>query len=232
MSEITKAALEVVKQETEAIKDLVGILLPPSGHAMITKRRFKNALASLEEVKEELKKMGLEIDYKTYFEKQLKIPLLLVESLANEEEPSLREILKKLFINHLSQKYEDDSLYPAFISIIKDLTSIDIDILQKFHNLLMENNKWANDEFKPSIHRDTLSGIAKQLFISEQTVKASWENLERCKIITTVYPVRSVTARGMPNAVIGPPSLTAFGVLFIQACIEETKWSDHGPGSL
>ena len=98
-------------------------------HNTIMNKRLNNAENAILNIKNRLENYGLSVNYKDYFEKQLKIPLMLVNALSEEDNDDKQEILQNLFIRHLSEKYDDDSLFPAFIHFLKDLSPLDVKIL-------------------------------------------------------------------------------------------------------
>jgi hypothetical protein len=214
------AFVDIAKNFAEkGITAFADMIIPSLMHAGLRKRRLENAIAGLEDVQSELNKRGLTIDYTRYFEEHLKIPVLVVEHLADEDSPSSREFLKRLFIKHLTGSYEDDSLYPAFIKIIEELSPIDAGILKSIYEVLI-NMKWSNLD---ALNYNLQLSHAKLMLdfnVDEITLKASLGNLERCRLITTLHSTETFHVGRNLGAYIGDPLLTPIGVLFIRACME------------
>jgi hypothetical protein len=217
MEEMPAIAKELAKAGIVGCAD---IILSPAMHGWLRNRRLKNATAGLEEIEDYLRDKRLAIDYARYFEQHLKIPILVVENLADEESPQLRELLKKLFINHLTGNYADDSLYAAFIGIIKELTTVDVAILQAFYEVLLVNNAWNDSDSINYNFQLSHKKLMSDFNVEEIAIKASLSNLERCQLISTVHPTDTFNVGEMEGACIGNPSLTPLGFLFIRACID------------
>jgi hypothetical protein len=204
---------------SDGIVGCADVILSPAMHGWLRGRRLKNAVAGLKEIEDYLSKRGLTIDYVRYFEQHLKIPILAVEGLADEETPLLRELLEKLFSNHLTGNYDDDSLYPAFIGIIKELTPICVAILKAFYDILLNNNAWNDSDSTNYNFQLSHAKLISDFNVREIEIAASLSNLERCQLITTMHEAESFSIGLMKAAGIGDPSLTPLGVLFIRACI-------------
>lgn len=112
-------------------KNLVRILelFAPNVQNKLMNTRIENAETAIKDIKNRLEQYGLQIDYQRYFEEKLQVPLTLIRELSETENASQTELLKELFMRHLSGMYDDDSRYMIYIDIIKHLTSTDIKVL-------------------------------------------------------------------------------------------------------
>lgn len=123
IAQITKSFIELDKKYNILDLFFSGV------HNIIMNKRLDHAEKAILNIKNRLENYGLYVNYKDYFEQKLKIPLMLVNALSEEDNDDKQEILQNLFIRHLSEIYDDDSLFPAFIHFLKDLSPLDVKIL-------------------------------------------------------------------------------------------------------
>jgi len=210
---------ELVKEGAKKIPDIIREYFP-SWRRESLKRKFNNACAGIEDISEGLAQRGLKVDLQRYFEQELKIPLALINALGEEENPSLRDLLKKIFTKHLSGDFNDDSFYPAFIEIIKALTPLEVAILESSYDFLYTNKIWGTVHCASTGLEFNEEKIMSAFKCDKQTLNAALVDLERHKIFTTIFPAESMHIGGGVGVKLTAPGLTDFGILFLQACIE------------
>ena len=215
----TDVAKDLTMDAVKQVPALLGFLLPDMKNK-ITKRKLANAISGIEEIKDDLAKMGVEVDYPRYFEEQLKIPVKLTEALSLEEEPPKRELLKTLFKKHLSEQYGDDSLYATFIQIIEGLSRVEVALLKAAHETLVYSRLWRTQNQQNFTFRFDREKLMLDLKIDDLILDASLKNLERYGLMTTIHANDSFSVDDARNAVIGSPALSPLGILFLQACLE------------
>nr|WP_321500023.1 hypothetical protein [uncultured Dethiosulfovibrio sp.] len=194
--------------------------LAPDLIKKIKNRKLENAVSAVEDIEKRLKDKNLQVNWKSYFEQELKIPLELIDSLSVEEEPSLREALKKLFVKHASGKF-DGSFYPTLISIVKNLSPMDLYILTAMHNQLKKDNDWGISDCTKKLIRINKGFVAKHFKTQINFVDVSLSNLERNKLITTTHPSDEASIGNSRILNEGDPALTSLGILLITECIED-----------
>lgn len=85
---------ELAKESAKGILDFIRTHFPSWGREAM-KRKFDNVCAGVNDIAEGLAQRGLKVDIQRYFEQELKIPLMLINALGEEEKPPLRDLLKK-----------------------------------------------------------------------------------------------------------------------------------------
>lgn len=160
-----------------------------------------------------------------------KFGILYVEGASVEDEPELQELWAKLLANALDPHFEGD-IRVSFMSIIKDLTPLDIKILDAMHNEFFKYKKGTNI-FEIYFSSKILS---RMLSISDFIARASIDNLKRCQLVENTqlrtvntapvsHPMGRVISRNANNdKMLVPPNpdhfvISALGLLFIDACI-------------
>ena len=97
-------------------------------------KRMNNAVRTVELIKSRLAEYGLKIDYQKYFSEQLQIPLEWARAVSETEGEDKQELLCSLFTRHLTGRYDDDSHYVMYISMIKEMSSEDIRVLMSINS--------------------------------------------------------------------------------------------------
>lgn len=155
-----------------------------------------------------------------------------VQGASVEDEPELQELWAKLLANAVDPNFEND-IRISFMSIIKDLTPLDVKVLDIMNNDFSKRSKGTNN-FNIYFSIKQLSTF---LSVSDFTLRASIDNLKRCQLVENTPlnvvklspPVEVVTSRRsqpqrINNQHITPPNpdyfvISALGYLFIDACI-------------
>lgn len=210
---------ELAKEGAKGILDFIRTHFPSWGREAM-KRKFDNVCAGVNDIAEGLAQRGLKVDIQRYFEQELKIPLMLINALGEEEKPPLRDLLKKIFSKHLSGDFNDDSFYPAFIEIIKALTPLEVAILKSSYDFLCDNKIWGTVHCASMVLEFDEEKIMSDFKCDKQTFNAALVDLERHKIFATIFPAESMRVGGGVGVKLTAPGLTDFGILFLQACIE------------
>jgi hypothetical protein len=144
-----------------------------------------------------------------------------------EDNQDLQHIWARLLANAMDPNFDLNAIHPAFLGIIKEMTPLEAQFLNEVYQILLQKGMW--DDFKSCLNASiNISNVTFPPEITTSIVQTSIENLERNKLITTLQSVEGMFQRGesildgvasRKNA----PSLTALGVSFIRACIEEKK---------
>lgn len=204
--DLTQNAINMIKNNFTGFLDLFA----PEIHNMVMEKKLNNAIKAIEGIKSKLEEYGLQVDYKRYFEQKLQIPLMAVRALSEVNSEEQIEMLKNLFIRHLTEKYKDDSFYPAFIEIIKTFTPIEVTILNQIsknsdlQTFLQDNNKEKLITINPE-------EIKKELGISDLEFDMAMNNLERNQIVSFLYYKENGDIKKF---------LTALGLMLILSCKE------------
>ena len=210
---------ELATETAKGISNFIRTYFPTWGRKSL-KRKFDNACAGVEDISEGLAQRGLKVDLQRYFEQELKIPMMLINALGEEEKTPLRDLLKKIFSKHLSGNFNDDSFYPAFIEIIKALTPLEVAILKSSYDFLCDNKIWGATDCSSAALKFNEEKLMSDFKCDKQTLNAALVDLERHKIFTTIFPAESMHIGGGVGVKLTAPGLTDFGILFLQACIE------------
>ncbi|MEK0452597.1 MAG: hypothetical protein AGIKBDMD_00533 [Synergistaceae bacterium] len=160
-----------------------------------------------------------------------KFGLLYVEGASVEDEPELQELWAKLLVNALDPHFEGD-IRVSFMSIIKDLTSLDIKILDIMNSEFLKYRKGT----KIFDIYFSAKALSRMLSVSDFIIRASIDNLKRCQLVentqtrtTNILQVarpigRVITRNSNNDKMLVPPNpdhfvISALGCLFIDACI-------------
>lgn len=159
-----------------------------------------------------------------------KFGILYVEGASVEDEPELQELWAKLLANALDPHFEGD-IRVSFMSIIKDLTPLDIKILDMINSEFLKYGK-GTKVF--DIYFSTKE-LSRMLSVSDFIARASIDNLKRCQLVENTQtrttnilqianPVGRVITRNSNNKMLVPQNpdhfvISALGCLFIDACI-------------
>ena len=151
-----------------------------------------------------------------------KFGILWYQSAALEGNEVLQDLWATLLMRVTDKNFKGD-LNIAFIEILRTLTPVEVTILRTYYDFLNENYQWdtytsANIEL--SLDKDVL---LNELDIKDIELEASLLNLERCQLVTTFHNGGNVRINGLPSVNKGAPSLTALGVMFIDACIASSS---------
>lgn len=147
---------------------------------------------------------------------KLGIPLLNAASL--EENDALQGAWARLLTNAVNPNFKKE-IRNAFINILESLSPVEVAILQGFYEILQEGGEWETPETTNTTIRINKDALLEEFKLVSIELEASLLNLERCQLITTLHPSNNVIINNNRGVNKGEPSLTALGVLFIQACV-------------
>lgn len=138
-----------------------------------------------------------------------KIALPIFEEASLEDEGTLQDLWNNLLANAMDPEFNDEIRY-GFIDMIKNLTGIDVIILQYCYSKIVST---INLERIDTIYQSEIekSQIISKLGISELEYSISVENLMRLRLVNNVMI--------MGNGVIDI-YMTPLGIKFVRACIK------------
>lgn len=234
MSIITPELLtECLKRSLVPVADAVGNVGQNTvmiGGEWIKLWQMTNAVSVGQKAVKILKKRGI-TNKEQLRDITTKFGILYVEGASVEDEPELQELWAKLLVNALDPHFEGD-IRVSFMSIIKDLTSLDIKILDIMNSEFLKYGK-GTKVF--DIYFST-KALSRMLSVSDFIIRASIDNLKRCQlventqtrtanILQVAHPIGRVITRNSNNdKMLVPPNpdhfvISALGCLFIDACI-------------
>ena len=202
----------------DAIKNFVNNKTPNSAEAKAT----RNLAESIAIIGSDLEKSGHAPngdDYQEYFDKHFRETSAFFRAFTEGGPDETLRLLRTLFERQLLADYTDDSLYVTFIDIIQKLSPLEVRILDAFYRFLCNAGAWGTAKAPETELKIDKAKMADELNVNEIIIDASLLNLERFQLITTFHPARNIFVGGNPGVNKGAPSLTALGVLFIEACV-------------
>lgn len=151
-----------------------------------------------------------------------------VQGASVEDQTELQELWAKLLANAFDPNFKED-IPTSFISIIKDLSPMDVRVINELQAQIKKKPKYAFGDGWPNI--DYITEFAKELKIDPNTIRISFENLFRLRIVDNKKMV-NVLAAPHPNmhgekqknesAISNRyPYFTSLGESFIKACFDD-----------
>ena len=137
-----------------------------------------------------------------------KIALPIFEEASLEDEPTLQDLWNHLLANAMDPSFNDEIRY-GFIDMIKNLTSLDVQILVYSYQELADNAN-LNSASEISKHLIKKDMILDKLKISEEQYSMSIDNLIRMRLAEYLI----MWSNGSTDYY-----MTFMGVKFIQACM-------------
>lgn len=175
---------------------------------------------NIEQVAAERQKMGEErhLQAKNLRPVDPKVGTLWLTGAMLESDSALQKLWARLLTNAEDTNFKEE-IRIAFIDIIKTLTPMEAAILNSAYKELCYRKLWDTPQCLDTIIVFNKATLIKEFNTDELSYAASLLNLERCQLITTLHPTGGISVNGKPSVHKGHPSLTALGVLFIEACI-------------
>jgi hypothetical protein len=150
-----------------------------------------------------------------------KIALPIIEESTLEDDPSLQDLWNHLLANAMDPDFNDEIRY-GFIDMIKGITAIEAKLLDKFYNILHQENKLVPlvNVFQYSITKEQ---FIKALNINSDIYAISVNNLMRLQLVTPAVLRGGIKMGTEPITIykgINAITLTPLGVKFVEACIK------------
>ena len=158
----------------------------------------------------------------------LKLGVPWVENASLEEDPSLQELWANLLANALNPNFNEE-IPTSFISIIKDLSPMDVRVINELQVQIKKKPKYAFGDGWSNI--DYIAEFAKELKVDPNTIKISFENLFRLRLVDHIKIVNVLAAPHLnlhgekqknESAISNRyPYFTSLGESFIKACVDD-----------
>ena len=236
MSEEAKAVQEVAKTTDTAIRSLekmgkfianvAGVPIATAIGIAEDKLRYirwENQLALIDKANEKLAQRGL---YRLTRALPLQFAIPLVEAASLEDDGYIQDLWATVLVNAADETVEVQ-LRRAFISILEDMTSLDVQILRVIGSAT-QNSAYELNVLNPGFYLGYLPEIAAQLdeFQSEipapkQEVRIAVGNLERLNLLSISQSVDGVSD---PNHV----RITALGEELLRLCSDRHNEPEIG----
>ncbi len=150
-----------------------------------------------------------------------KLALPIFEESSLEDDPSLQYLWNHLLANAMNPEFNGELRY-GFIDMIKNITGIEVLILNKFYKILQEEGK-LNDISQITNYRLSKEQIMMLVGIEEVTYQISIFNLMRMQCISAAIIRSTAIMFGNETTTIYKGTdavvLTPLGVKFVEACI-------------
>lgn len=163
----------------------------------------------------------------------LKLVVPWIENVSLEEDPSLQELWAILLVNALNPNFKEE-IPTSFISIIKDLSSLDVCVINELQIQSQNKSQYVFDDDCPNI--DYITKFTNELKADPNAIIISFENLFRLRIVDNKKVVNVIPGNAsISNRPItygdlersgtaisnSYPYITSFGSAFIKACVDD-----------
>ena len=234
-----------IKESYPVMKEICGgvyaglSLVFPQIPAYVAARKAEALLAACKASQEKLRAAGISLESQRAC--TLKLGLPWIEWASLEEDPSLRDLWANLLANELNPNKPEPRT--AFISIIRDLSTLDAQLLNKVYAEARRATTKA--PFMPYVPTPLvmffdIRGFAKTLGVQEFDVRVSVQNLKRCSLINDLPIMHKIEPREaqqiggvttgsrvfFQHTELVPPDpnkfrLTELGCLFLDTCVAD-----------
>lgn len=209
---VDKASIFFAKVFNEPVDEIAG---------MVTDKlrfiRWKRMVQMSEEVNIILEQKGIT----TTRSVPPKLALPIIEEATIEDDPNLQYLWDHLLANAMNPNFNDELRY-GFIDMIKNITGIEVSILNTFYEILKRENKLSplSNVYQ---HILTKEQIIEILSITTDVYAISINNLMRLQLLSPAILKGGVKMGSEPLTVykgIDAVTLTPLGIKFVEACIK------------
>jgi len=170
----------------------------------------------------------------------LKLGVPWVENASLEEDPSLQELWANLLTNANNPNFDSEDIYISFISIIKDLSTIDVQVIKFLQSKIQLKTQTS---YNTSSKGNDIDELTKNLEINRNKIATSFQNLKRLYLINNIYnvnmpgPIKSIwlgpdedpnkaltDLQNESNKAMSEGEsyyFTELGLAFIKACVDD-----------
>lgn len=150
-----------------------------------------------------------------------KLALPIIEEATLEDDPNLQYLWNHLLANAMNPNFNDEVRY-GFIEMIKNITGIEVKLLNEFYEALRCQNKLSpiSNVFQYSLSKEQIIQI---LDITIDIYAVSINNLMRLQLLSPAILKGSVKMGSEELTIykgIDAVTITPLGIKFVEACIK------------
>ena len=220
MTEEIKAATEIAKTTGKAIdatrefggfisRFIVGPIEQGIGifEDKLKYMRWENQVAIMDKVNRKMAERGLEFPTQAV---PLKIAIPLLQAASLEDDDNLQELWANLLVN-ASDKKHHETIKRTYISILEDLTWLDVQIIQTLYSVEFgypdENEHVLGTEYLPDGFTEMgikdLRRSKEQLKGPSDEVALALENLCRLRLLNSAMPTNTTPIKAVYKTTLG-----------------------------
>ena len=226
-----KENYDVIKDASATAYDLLSLLFPKIP-GWVAGRRAICYINICQSVNNKLNNADIPQELRRYC--SLKIGVPWVEEASLEEDPILQDLWANLMANVQNPNFSESKLRAAFITIIKDLSTLDVKVLKHIQNNSSPRWIFGRVEYRRSFPIKRSDLFASSLGEKSEEIEISLRNLMRLELIdnkhtasfnavdnTSPISDKQIQLHTQDAVIEGSYYLTELGLAFLNACVKD-----------